>query len=198
MTKYLTVGTKKIEEGLFRSVQDTALTNSMKPKGGLWLTEYNEDIQNYNHWVDFMLMHPNILFYKNKDGSVWEQPCSIVTLQDAANILFLDSKEQLDYLMKNYPYNQDKFSYEKLSQYFDGIFVDLGNLVHGRSGFDVWQKFSSFGVSSLVLFNLSCIDYYYSGDILIEPFDFENSSYHDRYYDINYQRDKKKVLKKNV
>ena len=46
--KYLTVGTKEIREDLFKKISDTNLNKSMKPQGGLWFTEYDENIGNYN------------------------------------------------------------------------------------------------------------------------------------------------------
>ena len=53
--KYLTVGTNEIRDDLFRNIENT---ESIKPRGGLWLTQYDERIKDYNHWVDFILMHP--------------------------------------------------------------------------------------------------------------------------------------------
>ena len=194
--KYLTVGTKNINFDLFRDVQDTNERNSMKPAGGLWLTEYNEDIQNYNHWVDFMVGHPYILFYKNKSGSPWRQDCSVVTLKENSNLFYLDSKEKLEYLVSRYPFQDGKFSYPELSRDYDGVYVDLGNLFHASTDYDIFKKFSSFGVSSLILFHLGCIDFYYPGEVLIEPFDYENNMNFDRFYEIKYDKNKKKVLKR--
>ena len=193
--KYLTVGTDEIREDLLKRVEDTDLRSSMKPRGGLWLTEFDENLVNFNRWVDFMMLRPNILFHKNRGSNPFIQPCSIVTLNDDTNLYVLHNRESLDYLMKCFPYD-GKFSYEDLSHYYDGIYVDLGGLYHSDYDKNVLSKFSSFDVNSLILFDLGCIDYYQSGSVVIEPFDPDDSYSHDRYYEINYNKEKKKVLKR--
>lgn len=187
--KYLTVGTNEIREDLFRNIEDT---ESIKPRGGLWLTEYDENIKDYNRWVDFILMHPNVLFYKTKDSSPWIQPCSIVSLGDDTKLFSLDSVEKLEYLMRHYPLVGERFSYQDLSKDYDGIYVDLGRFSDSKK----MNDFSSFGVSSFILFHLKCIDYYQAGNVIIEPFDFEDGLNFDRYYQIEYSNVKKKILKK--
>ena len=193
--KYLTVGTKNIREDLFKCIEDNDLSRSMKPRGGMWFTEYDENIKNYNRWVDFLMMRPNILFYKNKSDNPFIQPCSVISLREDVNLYALHNKATLDYLLKCFPYN-DKFSYEELSRYYDGIYVDYGSLVHDNNSYDIISKFSSFDVSSLILFNLDCIDYYQSGNVNIEPFDIEDNNLYDRYYSIEIDKQKRKVLKK--
>ena len=195
--KYLTLGTEEIKDDLFRKVNDTDLKNSMKPTGGLWLTEYDENISNYNRWVDFVLCRPHILFYKNHQNNPFIQPCSVVSLRENSNLYVLHNDQTLDYLMKCFPLN-NKFSYEELSKYYDGIYVNLGSLFMGKYNKEVLNSFSSFGVSSLILFNLDCIDYYQSGIVNIEPFDYEGGEYFDKKYQINVSSEKKKVLRKNV
>ena len=187
--KYLTVGTNEIREDLFRNIEDT---ESIKPRGGLWLTEYDEDIKDYNRWVDFILMHPNVLFYKTKDCSPWIQPCSIVSLSDDTKLFSLDSVEKLEYLMHHYPLVEERFSYQDLSRDYDGIYIDLCRFSDSKK----MNEFSTFGVSSFILFHLNCIDYYQAGNVIIEPFDFEDGLNFDRYYQIEYSHVKKKVLKK--
>ena len=111
--KYLTVGTSEIRDDLFVKPEDTIAT-SVKPRGGLWLTQYHDE--RYNEWVDYILEDPVVLYYKSKGHSIWEQPCSLVTLKETANIFVLDSKESLDYLKQNYPLDDDKFSYEQIRE----------------------------------------------------------------------------------
>ena len=193
--KYLTVGTKEIREDLFRDIKDTDLKYSMKPTGGLWLTEFDENMRNYNRWVDFMLCRPNILFYKNRGNNPFVQPCSMVSLRSDSNLYVLHNDQTLDYLMKCFPY-QGKFSYEELSKYYDGIFIHLESLYHGKYDKDVLKKFSSFDVSSLILFRPDCIDYYQSGEVNINPFDYE-SGIEPEIYKINIDKVKKRVLKKD-
>ena len=191
--KYLTVGTNEISEDKFRPIQDTDL-NDMKPVGGVWFTEYDENIKNYNSWVDFILCRPHILFYKSSGSNPFIQPCSLISLKKKCNLYALHNDQTLDYLMKCFP-NGDKFSYEQLSQYYDGIYVNLFSLFRGKYDEKILSKFSSFGVSSLVLFNLNCIDYYQSGNVFIEPFDYESNEISDN-YEIKIDSTRKKVLKK--
>ena len=49
--QYLTVGTREIKRELFREIEDTENTN-IKPRGGLWLTKYENE--HYNEWVDYI------------------------------------------------------------------------------------------------------------------------------------------------
>ena len=125
--KYLTVGTDVIRQDLFREVKDTNLVNSMKPNGGLWLTDYDEKTQGWS-WIDFMMKHPHILFYKNQGESPWIQPCSLVTLKNNVHMYMLHNYQTLDYLMKCFS-KGDKFSYEELSKYYDGIYVNYDGLM---------------------------------------------------------------------
>ena len=48
--KYLTVGTKNIREEEFRKIEDTDFKNSMKPVGGMWFTEFDNHLKNYNNF----------------------------------------------------------------------------------------------------------------------------------------------------
>ncbi len=192
--KYLTVGTDEIKQDLFREVKDTDYVDSMKPNGGLWLTEYDESLK-CNTWVDFMMARTNIWFYKMVGDNPFVQPCSVVSLKSNVNIYPLHNDQTLDYLMKCFPY-REKFSYEELSKYYDGIYVNLHNLFLGKYDEKILKKFSSFGVSSLVLFNLDCINYYQSGHVFLEPFDYESGVDFPEKYEIKIGDTKKKILKK--
>ena len=122
--QYLTVGTREITQELFMNVEDTD-KESIKPRGGLWLTRYDSQFDDYNEWVDYMIANPVTLYYKSRNYSMWEQPCSLVTLHDNANIYQLNGQENFDYLRTNYPLANDKFSYEQISHVYDGMFVDM-------------------------------------------------------------------------
>ena len=191
--KYLTVGTREITQELFRNVEDTE-PNNIKPRGGLWLTKYHSEF--YNEWVDFILDDPVILFYKNRQNSIWEQPCSLVTLNDSAKIFCLDSKQNLDYLRCTYPLDNDKFSYQAISNIYDGIYVDMYHLLCDIDDDETRKKIFKFGVNSLILFNLSCIDYYHPGTVYIEPFDYEAREYEAISYEIKCDDVKTRILKK--
>ena len=95
--KYLTVGTDEIVKDLFREVEDTE-SSSMKPRGGLWLTKYENE--HYNEWVDYLLEDSVAFYYKSSEHSLWEQPCSLVKLNEDANIYQLESQMSLDYLKR--------------------------------------------------------------------------------------------------
>ena len=187
--KYLTVGTSEIKDEIFRKVEDTDAT-SVKPRGGLWLTKYEND--HYNEWVDYLLEDPIAFYYKSTGSSVWEQPCSLVTLNDSANLFILNSKDALEYLKRNYPLDDDKFSYQAISNIYDGIYVDMYKLLHEVNDL----RFYKFCVNSLVLFNLNCIDCYQSGIVNIEPFDYEYGYCEAPVYDIKCEDVKKRILKK--
>ncbi len=193
--KYLTVGTRELKEELLYPVEDIEDPSTYKPRGGLWLTEQYDDCPTYNRWVDYILEHPNIFYIKNTSKNIWQQPCSLVSLRQDSKIFLLDSPEKHNYLLENYPYKNIKFSYEDLSQHYDGIFVDLLNVRNLRKDIITYEKYDKFSINSLILFNLNCIDYYQSGIVDIEPFEME-MNYFDYYYEIKIEDTKKKVLKR--
>ena len=191
--QYLTVGISDVRDDLFKPVEDT---DGIKPRRGIWLTKFDPRYKNYNEWVDFLLDNPVTFFYKNKGTSIWEQPCSIVTLKEDAKIFQLDSKESFQYLVENYPYNDHMFSYQKMSQDYDGIFVKILGLLSDITDGKLREQIFKFAVDSLILFNVSCIDYYQSGVVSIEPFDYEYGEAEMTSYEIKYDDVKKKIRKK--
>lgn len=193
--RYLTVGTSEITRERFIPVEDTEPDN-IKPRGGLWLTKYNEDFSTYNEWVDFIIDHPNVLYYKSTGPSIWKQPCSLVTLKDNANIFNLDDSDKLTYLMKKYPLADNKFSYQEISRLYDAIFINLLGVLRGVKDPVMMERLLKFGVNTLVLFNLDCIEHYQSGMVLIEPFDYEYNLYEGTTYEIKIDDVKKRILQK--
>ena len=192
--QYLTVGTDVIDNNKFIPINDTD-NELMKPNGGMWFTKYYEEYKNYNEWVDFIINNPNLLFYKNHSTDIWHQPCSLITLNKATNIYMLDSYKSWLYLLKEFPYNETKFSYQKLSKEFDCLYVDINKLFHELKDDNMFRLIRQFGVSSLILFNLDCIEYYQSGIVNITSFDFEYYEYEDISYEIAIDNTKKKILK---
>ena len=190
--EYLTVGTNDIQESLYVPVKDQP-SGIYKPKGGFWLTKYDPRYQNYNEWVDYLIDNPQVLFYKNanKTGTIWEQPCSHVILKDNANIYNLNTLQDYTFLKDNYPGN-NMFSYEQLSKMFDGLYVDTGAILQHRSD-ELLRLSMQYSVSSLLLFNLKCIDYYYPGVVKITPFDLEYSHYEDISYQIECAKTRKRI-----
>ena len=192
--KYLTIGKDNINYDNFRKIEDNNLTKNMvKPSGGLWFTKHNELI-NYSIWMDYILEHKSILFYKykeymNKDSS-WEIPCSLVTLNKDSNIFILDDYDKYKFLVGKDPLNDMIFSYRNMSVDYDGIYVDL-NWNYLSKAIDL----SRYGVDSLLLYNLKCIDNYRVGKILVESFDAEDYNMYDNVlYDIRINNEKRKVL----
>ena len=190
--EYLTVGTNEIKKNLFIPVKDNKIS-VFKPSGGLWLTEYDEKYKDYNVWVDYLIDNPDILFYKNREANIWKQPCSLVTLREKSNIFMLENNNDYSYLRRNYPLDEKRFSYELLARKYDGIYVDTLKLLKDTKDEYVLKMIMQYAVSSLVLFNLDCIDYYKSGYVLIEPFDLEYYRYESIGYEINHEKVKKRV-----
>ena len=127
-------------------------------------------------------------FYKNRGTSIWEQPCSVVTLTENARIFKLDGQESLTHLNEKYAW-----SYDLLSKDYDGMFVHVLGLIGDVSDAKLREQILRFGVDSLILFNLSCIDYYQSGIVAIEPFDYEYGDLEMTSYEIKYDNTKRRV-----
>ena len=195
---YLTVGTKEINYNKFRKVSNYNHDSKYKLSGGLWLAKHYDGI-NYSVWMDYVFNHKNVLFYKygkylnNEYG--WKIPCSLVELNSNNNIFLLDDIDKYDYLRNKYSLDKDSISYEDMALDYDGIYIKLGwTLKKNNYKYD---RFSSFGVDSLILYNLDCINNYNSGDILIERFNIDDYYMYDNIlYDINISDEKKKVLKR--
>lgn len=198
--EYLTVGTEEIRVDEFRQIKDTNLRGSIKPSGGLWFTRFNKNFPCYNDWVDYMIRHRYILFYKSKGDNPFCQPCLVVSLRDDALIYNLDSINGYNELLDKYYLNDKMFSFEKLSCDYDGIYVDVFSLSRDLSS-DTMNLFSSFGVNSLILFNTNVIRDYQAGKVMIEPFDYDDF-YVCPFYKIEINDEKKRVrrriLKKDV
>ena len=156
--KYLTVGTDKILESRFLPIKDRE--GAVKPDGGLWLTDYNSDV--YNEWLDFLLyVDYEHRWLRWKDcglGTIFRQPCSIVTLKPDVRIYCLNNKKAFEYLKMNYSY-YDFFSYEGLSQDYDGIYIDK-NVIDEVA----------FAVNSTLLFHFDSISCQCPGEVNIEHF----------------------------
>ena len=189
--KYLTVGTNEITKELFREIEDTD-PNNIKPRGGLWLTKYENEY--YNEWIDYLLEDSVTFFYKSRGSSLWNQPCSLVTLKDSANIYQLFDENGLNFLKQNYHLDYDKFSYREISHIYDGMYIDIYKLMLKLDS-DTRQRLYKFGVNSLILFNLNCIDFYQPGVVNIEPFDYEYGFCEVPFYEIKCDNTKKRILK---
>lgn len=180
---FLSVGTDTISQNLFQNIKNG---NDTKPYGGLWATKYDSRFPGYNEWVDFLIQNIHLLFYMNYTNP-FELPAVYFTLKDNAKIFNIDSKEKLEYLKNKYP-NQEKWiNFEKLQENYDGIFIRITSLLNEKN-------INSFGVNTLILFNLNCIKEYQSAKVFIEPFDYTLYN-HLIEYEIKLDSEKKQIKK---
>ena len=188
MDTFLHVGKNNLNSFTFRPIQDGILTTGelTKPYGGLWLTYQAKENKTGNEWIEFLSWHPNILIYGHYLNPDATMKCLLVKLKDTRKIFILDNQTKLNFLMQNYP-SSNLFSYEKLSQDDDGIYLNISQFYH----YPIYnQYFSKFAVNTLLLFNYNCIDYYYPGEIIIEDL---NEFYEFNYYQINIKDLKKEI-----
>ena len=185
--EYLTVGTNEIKKELFVPVEDRE-PGVHKPRGGMWFTKHRPEYPNYNDWVEYLVYNPDTFLYKSK-GNIWEQPISVIGLDSGIKIFTLNDLEKYQYLLSHYTLDKDRFSYAKLSEEYDGIFVDT----YGSFETNASSLVKQYSVPTLLLFNLDHIDYYYPGKVSIEPFDFEFDEEACRNYTITYDKVKRKV-----
>ena len=150
--QYLSVGTNQILADLHQPIRN----GQIKPTGGLWATIHDPNYPNYNPWIEVLSIHPHILFYKNLHSNPFLLPASLITLNTNAKIFIIKTKNQLEFLKKYYPTNDDWIDFEKLSQDFDGIFLDLDRILQNISPEDR-RKIKTFAVSTLIIINLNCI-----------------------------------------
>jgi len=192
--KYLTVGTDKILKELFQPIKNPISNNEIKPTGGIWCTSFDPKLPNYNSWVDYLLENPHLLVHKNHFSSPFIQPSLMITLKDTTQIFTLDSLEKLEILKKNYKLEFGYIDYEAISKNFDAIYIDLKSLLP-KLPREEQIMFKKFVVSTLLIFNLHCIDYYQPSQVIIEPFELEYSHlYWDKSYQIKTEEQKLKVL----
>lgn len=168
MLTYLSVGTAKILPELFKPIKN----GNPKPTGGIWATKQNLDLLNYNDWVDFLSWNPSILFYKSKSENPFIIPAVLITLNENAKVFNLGTKADLEYLKETFKTEDNWIDFEKMSLIYDAIYVNLESL-YREVGNDEQNKLKQYAVSSLILFNLNCIDYYRSATVEIEPYDYE-------------------------
>ena len=201
MQRYLTVGTNNISKDLFLPIEDiksekkNSTGNIIKPSGGLWMTKFHEVYPHYNEWVDYILVHTHLLFYKNNDRNPFVQPCSVVKLNDGAKIFVLDSREKLNYLKAKYPHPISFFSYEKLSKDYDGIFVKYDEFyTFDKMKCELENPFISYGVNTLILFNANVIEYYQPATLnIIDTMFNYDGSLSDARYEIHVSPERKVV-----
>ncbi len=152
MESFITIGTKSINQELFRKVVPFPNNYVTKPYGGLWLSPYYGI--NANEWLGY-LEYKRSLFYMKFNGCG-----ALVNVKDNANILRINSVNDFEKAYQKYPspyFELRVLDYMKISKDYDGIFIDRGVL--DKIGFSDWC------ISSLVIFNLECIGTYVPLDI---------------------------------
>ncbi len=164
--KYLSVGTNYIGDLYFQKIQNG---NGFKPYGGLWATKQEEGSVEYNEWIDYLCQHPYLLFYKGQNN-MFNQPAVFLTLKNNANIFNIDDQRKIDFIIKKYPDNHGWINYEKLSKDYDGIYIDLSK-IENMFQKETIDKLQEYCVSTLVLFNSSCISYYQKACVEFETTD---------------------------
>ncbi len=171
---FLSVGTDFIYPDFFTDIKNTCIK---KPVGGLWATKQGEVMQ-YNPWIDFILSNPNVFFYKS-GSNPFNQPAVLIKLKEQANICTIDSKEKLDFILKNYPDGKGWIDFEKLAEHYDGVFISVLNIsIYTDPDMEIQRKYS---VDSLIIFNLACIEFFQKARVEIEPFDYEMPGIETRY-----------------
>lgn len=176
----------------FKPIEDPD-ENRMKPYGGKWFTKYDENYPNYNEWIEFLIEHPHVFVHKGLNHQ--NMPCTIIKLSDEAKIYYLSEIEELNYLIENYPDGNGFFSYELLSQDYDGIFVKPNRIVDNVMDENIKAKIASYDVQSLLLFNSDAIEHYRSGAISIENYDYEFVDAFEDEYKINIDPELKYIEK---
>lgn len=185
---YLSIGTNVLLSELFLEIKNT---DKIKPTGGLWATIY-EGIH-YNEWVDYLCSHPHLIFYHNYEDP-YSLPAVKFTLKSDSQIFIVDSIEKIYFLKSKYPY-KSWIDYEKLSQDYDGIYIDIRSLSANDDKL-IQDIINAFSVNTLVLFNTNCIDFYQKATIDLSSIDFENPFEYPE-YTIQVNTSKKQINEAN-
>lgn len=173
--QYVSIGAKTLSKDIFRNVLRPLDNYSFKPSGGLWSSVHYKYM--VSEWLDYVLTsHQSLLYYKNMTIA------SIFTLKEDANILKVNTPEEVRLLEEKHPsyhhqlgfysslsINEPIFDFEALSKEYDGIYLNY----YGTALFGRLDSFSAWSVNTLLLFNLDCIKSYKSFDITL-PYTIED------------------------
>lgn len=173
--KYIMIGTPVITKELFRKVLRPLNTYGLKPSGGFWASKHLFNDYLISPWFSYLTKNAtSIARYKDLNNSV------IFSLKENSKILTINNINQVMELCKNYPsyhhilgYHKEitdsnkTFDYEKLSQDYDGIYIDF-NYFQNQIETNI---FDSFSCNSILLFNLECIKEFQTAPIM---FDIDN------------------------
>lgn len=161
--RYIMIGTNTISKEVFRNVLRPLDNYNFIPNGGFWSSEYKGNDNYISPWFEYLLYATEIAESKNLSDAV------IFTLKESAKILTITTYEQILELSIKYPsyhhilgYSKEitsktiSFDYEKLSKYYDGIYLDFKNISNENKTI----IFREWNVNTLLLFNLNCIKEY--------------------------------------
>ena len=179
-TKYITIGTPIISNDIFRNILRPLDNFSLKPTGGLWASKFNLPYGKICPWFDYLLDARGIARSISEYRDLTK--ATIFTLKEDANILTINTSNQILELSKKYPsYYQSLnyiyeiterntiFDYEALSKVYDGIYINYEEIYREIKS----EVFDSWSIDTLLLFNLNCIKEYQSVKI--------NVNFHDLY-----------------
>lgn len=179
--QYITIGNPIISKDLFRNILRPLDNFSFKPTGGLWASEFISNFNKISPWYDYLKEAKSIATYmlRYKDLKL----ASIFTLKENANILIIDSVNQILELSKKYPSyhhiltnnNNIIFDFEEISRKYDGIYLNYNNLLYQTT----INTFDSWNVNTLLIFNLDCIKEYQTVKINIDFEDYDPLPYID-------------------
>ncbi|MEG1596745.1 MAG: hypothetical protein RR359_00550 [Bacilli bacterium] len=160
--EFISVGTQELYLERWMNVNRRFDNFSLKPRGGLWATEFYY-FENYVcDWLDFICDHESYSFGMNLEDAV------IFKLKKEARVCLLETKEDLQKISKCYPsfhyqltfFNQKELAryylidYEKLSLQYDAVYISY------RYAKDNAKEEISFGCDSLIIMNPSVINKY--------------------------------------
>lgn len=168
--KYIMVGAPIITKELFRNTLRPLNNYNFDITGGFWSSEYINESYNISDWFTYLRQVYEIAVQKNLNQS------TIFSLKENTKILTIDSPQVIQNLANKYPsyhyllgyfdtpIKKDiVFDFEKLSQDYDGIYVNKKNL-----GYYINSSIFRDWVNSLVLFNLDCIKEYQTAPIIYD------------------------------
>lgn len=152
---YLSIGKDFIEPEKFIPVVNS---ENQKPHGGFWATKHDLNSICYNDWMDYLTEQPHLIYYKYPDK--YPIPAVFFTLKKEATILIVEHPGQYETLKRVHPGINNSIDFEELSRDCDGIFINKSALSE--------EELKDFSVSSLLLFNLDCIEEYRQADVFVE------------------------------
>ena len=150
--KYIHVGSEYLDSSLFQKIGNPKENTSLKPTGGLWLSEYHD---NYCVWIDYLLNNKSTFYYKyGLNNSI---PSIIISLKQSARIYYIRNMQDLEFLFLYYPSRTCYFDYQSLSEDYDGICIDPFNFWNNADP-NIKKAMFKISIKSLILFNLECIE----------------------------------------